>query len=100
MVMTHYLFFSVILDQKIFSPSRWILQDGTTHPLKGSKYFSSYKNFFINIIKTNSIEVIYVIDPVAKSNVYDYISKNCYHEKQMTKILYQYELRTCNEINN
>ena len=100
MVMTHYLFFSVILDQKIFSPSRWILQDGTTHPLKGSKYFSSYKNFFINIIKTNSIEVIYLIDPVAKSNVYDYISKNCYHEKQMTKILYQYELRTCNEISN
>ena len=100
MVMTHYLFFSVILDQKIFSPSRWILQDGTTHPLKGSKYFSSYKNFFINIIKTNSIEVIYLIDPVAKSNVYDYISKNCYHEKQMTKILYQYELRACNEINN
>ena len=100
MVMTHYLFFSAILDQKIFSPSRWILQDGTTHPLKGNKYFDSYKNFFVNIIKTNNIEVIYLIDPVTKSNVYDYLSKNCYYEKQMTKILYRYELRTCNEISN
>ena len=98
--MTHYLFFSAILDQKIFSPSRWILQDGTTHPLKGNKYFDSYKNFFVNIIKTNNIEVIYLIDPVTKSNVYDYLSKNCYYEKQMTKILYRYELRTCNEISN
>ena len=42
MVMTHYLFFSTILEQKTFSPSRWILQDGTTHPLKGSKYFNSW----------------------------------------------------------
>ena len=100
MVMTHYLFFSVILDEKIFSPSRWILQDGTTHPLKGSKYFNSYKIFFINIIKNNDIKVIYLIDPVAKSNVYDYINENCYYEKQVTEILYQYELRECNEISN
>ena len=98
--MTHYLFFSAILEEKIFSPSRWILQDGTTHPLKGSKYFNSYKIFFINIIKNNDIKVIYLIDPIAKSNVYDYINKNCYYEKQMTEILYQYELRECNEISN
>ena len=29
MVMTHYSFFSVILDQKLFSPSKWYLTDGT-----------------------------------------------------------------------
>ena len=29
MVMTHYSFFSAILDQKLFSPSRWYLSDGT-----------------------------------------------------------------------
>ena len=100
MVMTHYLFFSTILEQKTFSPSRWILQDGTTHPLKGSKYFNSYKNFYLNIIKKNNIKVIYTVNPIAKANVYDYISDNCYSKKKVTQILYKYELQKCDEISN
>jgi len=100
MVMTHYLFFSAILKQNIFSPSRWILEDGTTHPLKGNKYFSSYKNFYLNIIRKNNIEVIYIVEPVSTLNVYDYISKNCYNEKKVTKILYKYEIKECGEIKN
>ena len=98
MVMTNYLFLSVILDQKIFSPSRWLLSDGTTHPLKGNKYFTNYKNFFINLLKKNNIEVIYIIDPVRKSDIYDYINKRCYQEKKITEILTRYELKKCHEI--
>ena len=45
MVMTNYSFFSVILGQKLFSPSRWYISDGTAYPLKGNKYFISYKNW-------------------------------------------------------
>ena len=84
--------------QPIFSPSRWLLSDGTTHPLKGNKYFTNYKNFFINLLKKNNIEVIYIIDPVRKSDIYDYINKRCYQEKKITEILTRYELKKCHEI--
>ena len=44
MLITNYSFFSAILNQKLFSPSRWHFLDGTAYPLKGNKYFVSYKN--------------------------------------------------------
>ena len=100
MIMTHYLFLSAVLDQKVFTPSRWILDDGTTHPLKGNKYFYNYKKFLLNVIKKNKIKVIYVIEPVTKSHIYDYIEKSCYQEKKITEILTSYELVNCSEINN
>jgi len=100
MVMTHYLFFSAILDENFFHPSRWLLSDGTTHPLKGNKYFSQYKNLLIDIIVKNELKVIYVVDSVAKFNIYDYLGKECYEEKKINEILNIYELKNCNEINN
>ena len=59
MIMTNYLFISIILDQKIFSPSRWILSDGTTHPLKGSKYFAK-------ITKTNEYYITRIEKEILK----------------------------------
>ena len=99
MVLTHYLFFSAILNQKHFFPARWLLSDGTTHPLKENKYYPNYKNFLIEKIKRNNIEVIYVIDSVAKFNIYNYIDNECYEEKKINEILNIFELKNCNEIN-
>ena len=50
MLITNYSFFSAILDQKLFSPSRWHTSDGAAYPLKNNKYFASYKKLLINII--------------------------------------------------
>jgi len=99
MVMTHYLFYSTILNQKFFSPSRWLLSDGSTHPLKGNRYYISYKSLLINIIKRNKIKVIYIVDPVEKFNIYNYVNEDCYEEKRINKILNMYNLKKCNEIN-
>ncbi len=99
MVMTHYSFFSAILDQKLFSPSRWYLSDGTAHPVKGSKYFTNYKNLITNIIRENNIKVIYTIS-VESSNIYNYVNSSCFQEKKITKILISYDLKKCEEINN
>ena len=43
MIITNYSFFSAILNQKLYSPSRWYLDNGVAHPIKGSKYFENYK---------------------------------------------------------
>ena len=53
MVITNYSFFSIILDQKLFSPSRVYAGDGTTNPLKGNKYSTKYKELMIYLINKN-----------------------------------------------
>ena len=100
MVMTNYSFFSAILEEKLFSTTRWHIFDGTDYPQKNSKYFVSYKNLLIESIKRNNIKVIYTIKPVKNSNIYDYVNKDCFEEKKITKILASYELKNCKEINN
>ena len=100
MLWTNYSFFSSILNEKLFSPSRWHIFDGTDYPQKNNKYFVKYKNLLINSIENNNIEIIYTIKPVKSSNIYDYIKENCFNEKTITKILSSYELKECEEINN
>ena len=100
MLMTHYSFFSIILKEKLFSPSRWILEDGTAHPIKGKKYFNNYKNLLINILKKNDIAVIYTIYPVESSSLYTYLDKDCFKEKKISNMLISYELKNCYKINS
>ena len=95
MLMTNYSFFSVILNEKIYSPSRWYISDGTDVPLKGNKYFSKYKKLLINLIKNNDISIIYTIYPVESSYLYTYLDKNCFTEVKVSKILNSYEIKDC-----
>jgi len=38
MVMTHYLFFSALLEERLHAPSRTFTMDGVSFPIKGDKY--------------------------------------------------------------
>ena len=100
MLMSNYSFFSIILNEKILSPSRWYRLDGTTHPQKGNKYYNDYKNLFIKLIKKNNIAVIYTIYPQTGSTLYNYIDNKCFEEKKISKVLNSYEIKTCYEIND
>jgi len=100
MVVTNYSFFSSILNEKLFSPSRWYLSDGTDYPLKNNKYFTSYKNLLINLIKKNNIAVIYTIHPQKSSIIYKYLDRNCFTEIKISNMLNSYELKNCYEINS
>jgi hypothetical protein len=95
MVWTNYSFFSSILNEKLFSPSRWHIFDGTDYPQKGNKHFKSYKNLLIKIIKNNDIDVIYTVYPVEGSLIYTYLDKNCFTEIKISKILNSYEINSC-----
>ena len=100
MLWTNYSFFSSILNEKLFSPSRWHIFDGTDYPQKGNKYFISYKNLLIKLIKNNNIAVIYTIYPAESSLVYTYLDKNCFTEIKISNLLNSYELKKCHEIND
>ena len=98
-LMTNYSFFSAILNEKLHSPSRWYIFDGTDYPLKENKHFKSYKNLLIKIIKDNNVEVIYTIDPVKSSLVYTYIDRNCFEESEISSILNSFKIKECQDIN-
>ena len=95
MLWTNYSFFSSILNEKLFSPSRWHIFDGTDYPQKGNKYFISYKNLLTKLIKNNDIDVIYTIYPVEGSLIYTYLDKSCFTEIKISKILNSYEINSC-----
>ena len=99
MIMTNYSFFSLIFEENFFSTTRWHIFDGTDYPQKNSDYYMSYKKLLLNKIKKNKIEVIYTINPVKRSNIYDYINEDCFKEEKITKILTSYKLEICKEIN-
>jgi len=98
MIMTNYSFFSAILEDKTFSTTRWHIFDGTDYPQVNSRYFMSYKKLLINSLRKNKVKVVYIVNPVESSNLYDYVSDECFQEKKINKILTSYEIKNCKEI--
>ena len=101
MIITDYQFISVILSLYDYSPSQvWFSYH--VNPEKNSKYFDIHKSFFIDKIKKNKIQVVYIVKPlwgggdVLEQN----INKNCYSKKKVTKILDTYSLKRCKELEN
>ena len=99
MVLTTYPFFSAILNEKLFSPFRVYVGDGTQQPIKGNKYSTKYGELMINLIKKNKISVIYIIGSLESNIIYDYIDRYCFEETSVFEQLKSYELKNCIEIN-
>ena len=99
MVLTTYPFFSAILNEKLFSPFRVYVGDGTQQPIKGNKYSKKYGELMINLIKKNKISVIYIIGSLESNIIYDYIDRYCFEETSVFEQLKSYELKNCIEIN-
>ena len=97
MVITNYPFFSIILNQKLYAPSRVYTYDGTTHPLKGNKYAKRYKELMDNIIFRNNISVIYIINASDKDTNFHYVDlyQDCFEEIFLLEQLKSYELKNC-----
>lgn len=60
-VITHYQFFSTILEEDLNILNRWYLYNNNTHPNKNHKYFGIYKDLVRKNVKNNKIEVIYLV---------------------------------------
>ena len=98
-IITDYQFISVILSIYDNSPSQvWF--DYHTSPIKGSKYFKTYKEFFINKIKLNKIKAIYIIKPLWGGNdvLENTINSDCFTLNSITKIVNLYNLKNCEDI--
>ena len=100
MVITHYSFLAAILDDNFFSPSIAYPDDGTTYPVKKNKFAEKYKKLIIDGIKKNNIEVVYIIDPMKKEILYNYLDAKCFKEKIIFDKLNSYEVLNCKELIN
>ena len=97
MLITNYPFFSIILDQKLYSPSSMYVDDGTIYPLRDSEYAVRFKELMDNIILKNKISVIYIINTNNENINFHYVDlyQHCFKEISVLNQLKSYELKNC-----
>ena len=98
-VITHYQFLSLILDEDLNILNRWYLWDNNTHPTENHKYFDFYKKFTTKNFEQNEISVIYLLgsdDEIPFSKIKNYFIDKCF--KNITiidKRFSVHELKKC-----
>jgi hypothetical protein len=97
MLITHYSFFSSIIEKDLNMPNRWYVGNNT-HPNKNHKYFDFYTNFFLEKFNKNNIKIIYIVD-TAGYDLYkfkEYLNGVCFKEKKINILTFKYEVIACN----
>ncbi|MDC0059566.1 hypothetical protein OAJ18_00945 [Pelagibacteraceae bacterium] len=100
MVITHYQFFSSILEEDLNIPNRWYLHDNNNYPIENHKHYRFYKDLFNKNFKSNEIEVIYIVKSFPEEGIYIgnfeiYLDNVCFKNKEINKILSIHEVENC-----
>jgi len=78
LIITNYSIFSILLDEKTNSYSRWYPgTNNSAFPTKGNIFFENYQKFIKNIILKKKIVNIYVLSDVNEYNLLNYINLKC-----------------------
>jgi hypothetical protein len=98
-LVTHYQFFSLILDEDLNILNRWYLWDNNTHPTENHKYFAFYKEMVNKNLKRNNIEVIYLLGydkEINFKNIINYFDGVCFENNIVIKNIFSYhEIKNC-----
>ena len=99
MLVTDYQFISVILDINDHSASR-IWWRHHIYPVPNTKYFKYWKDFLLNKISKEKIEIIYTINPLeGETNIFEgLISEKCFSTQNINQILVSQKIAECDEI--
>ena len=93
MIITHYQFFSLLLNDDLNILNRWYLWDNNTHPTQNHKYFNIYKQMVNENLKKNRIEVIYLLGSDKEFlflNIKDYFDDVCFKNYEVVKNKFSY----------
>ena len=101
-IVTDYQFISVILSSYDNSPSQVWFINHILNQKKESKYFKTYKKFFIGKLKENKIEIVYVVKPLwGGDDIFQKgLKRDCIKKIKITEILDSYLLQQCEELKN
>ena len=98
MVITNYSIFSSIGEKNISGFSRWYPGDNSAFPIKGNKYYETYKGFIISSLKKNKIKNIYILPDVSEKNLTNYVNKKCLSKQNLKMKIIKYSLNeNCSE---
>ena len=100
-LVTDYQFISVIMSSYDYSPNKYWYKYHV-YPTTNHKYFQIYRNFFVNKLIKNKIQVVYIIKPLwGDDNVLEIIlDNNCLKKTSLTNILDSYFLENCKSLEN
>ena len=90
-LITAYQFIAPALSIYDYSPNQWH-HPSVSFPIRGQKYFSVYKRYFINSLKKNNIEIIYIIGKKDRNILNLILSSGCFNEEKVGNIIYKNEL--------
>jgi hypothetical protein len=98
-IVTDYQFISVILSVYDNSPSK-VWYTSHVNPVKNNKHFDVYKQFFIDKLKENEVEIVYTIKPLWSGHdaLETILNKNCIKKVKITEILESQLLLGCQEL--
>tara|TARA_X000000950_G_scaffold109305_1_gene137778 strand:- start:1102 stop:2667 length:1566 start_codon:yes stop_codon:yes gene_type:complete len=85
-LITHYQFFSTILDKKFYILNRWYIWDNNSHPTENHKYFSYYKEFATRNFEKNKIKNIYLISErkeFSLNKIKNYFENKCFSSQNL-----------------
>jgi len=100
MVITHYQFFSFLLEEDLNLLNRWYFPGDNTFPSANHKHFEIYKKHFNKSLKKNDIDVIYIVNsmPPGEINIdmfSPYFDNICFESKLENSITFSYILKKC-----
>ena len=98
-LITHYQFFSLLLDDDLNMLNRWYVWDNNSHPVENHKYHSIYKKFVNKKIKQNKINVIYMLgskNEMPFSKIEKYFDDLCFKNYIIVENYFtQHEIVSC-----
>ena len=99
MLITHYQFFSLILDENLHIPNRWYFPNQTFPASKEIKYYDQYVKKFNEKLDKNKIKTIYIAETFPGEfnfmNFRDLLKNRCFYKEDYNKILYSIKIKKC-----
>ena len=100
-LITHYNFMSTVLNKNFFLLNRWYLWDNNTHPTENHKYFDFYKSLVNKNIKSNNVEVIYLLgqkNEIIFDEIKNYFTDVCFKSKTLVENKFSiHEIVSCSK---
>ena len=100
-LITHYNFMSTVLNKNFFLLNRWYLWDNNTHPTEKHKYFDFYKSLVNKNIKSNNVEVIYLLgqkNEIIFDEIKNYFTDVCFKSKTLVENKFSiHEIVSCSK---
>ncbi len=99
MLITHYQFFSLILNKNLNIPNRWYFPNNTFPSSYENKYYQHYISKFREKIINKNIDTIYLLETYPGEfdflNFEELIGKNCYQREKQNQLLSKIKLLKC-----